>query len=77
MQQNDIYDRPFRGNVLIAGKTRCGKTYFMQKLVINIFLGGNIVKMEWVSSIQLTPTREVEIQSRFNCDVEFHYPQQQ
>ena len=37
MQQNNIYDRPFRGNVLIAGKPRCGKTYFMQKLVINNF----------------------------------------
>ena len=33
------------------------------------------VKTEWVSSIQLTPTREREIQSSFNCDVEFHYLQ--
>ena len=31
--------------------------------------------MEWVSSIQLTRTREAEIQSSLNCDVEFHYPQ--
>ena len=40
----------------------------------NIFFG-DIVKAEWVSSIELTPTREVDIQSNFSCDVEFHYPQ--
>ena len=41
MQGNDIYDKQFRGSVVIAGKTRCRKTYFMQKLVINNFLGGH------------------------------------
>ena len=73
MQRNDIYDGQFRGNVLIAGKTRCEKIYFMQKLTINDFFGVN-VKAECVSSIELTPTREIETQSSFNCDVEFHYP---
>ena len=71
MQQNIIYNGQFRGNVLIAG---CGKTYFMQKLAVNNFLG-KIVKTEWVSSIQLSKIREVEIQSSFSCDVSFHYPQ--
>ena len=46
----------------------------MQKLAINNFFG-DIVKAEGVSSIELTPTREAEIQSSFSCDVEFHYPQ--
>ena len=46
----------------------------MQKLATNNFFG-DIVKAEWVSSIELTPTREAEIQSSFSCDVEFHYPQ--
>ena len=32
---------------------------------------GDIVKAEWVSSIELTPTKEAEIQSNFSCDVEF------
>ena len=73
MQRNDIYDGQFRGNIFIVGKTRCGKTYFMQKLAINNFFG-DIVKAEWVSSIELTLTREVEIQSIFSCDAEFHYP---
>ena len=73
MQRNDIYDGQFRGNVLIAGKTRCEKIYFMQKLAINDFFWVN-VKAECVSSIELTPTRETETQSSFNCDVEFRYP---
>ena len=32
---------------------------------------GDIVKAEWVSSIELTPTKEAEIHSNFSCDVEF------
>ena len=27
------------GNILIVGSTECGKTYFTQKLAINIFFG--------------------------------------
>ena len=60
MQRNDIYDRQFCENVLIASEAKCGKTYSMQKLAIHKFLGV-IVKAELVSSIELTPTREVEI----------------
>ena len=50
MQRNDIYDGHCRGNILIVGKRRCGKTYFMQKLAINNFLGDIA---EWVSSFEL------------------------
>ena len=46
---DDIYDGQLRGNFLIVGKTRCGKTYFMQKLAINKFFEDN-VKAEWASS---------------------------
>ena len=74
MQRNDICDGQFQRNILTVGKTRCGKTYFMQKLAINNFFVDTI-KTEWVSSIELTPTREAEIQSSFSCHVEFHYPQ--
>ena len=74
MQQNIICDGQFRGNVLIAGKTGCGKTYFMQKLDVNNFFGKTI-RNEWVSSIQLSKSTEAEIQSSFSCDVSFHYPQ--
>ena len=50
--QNNIYDAQFRGNILIAGKTGCGKTYFLQKFGLNNFFG-RIVKSEWVLSIPL------------------------
>ena len=58
--------RTISRNILVVAKTRCGKTNFMQKLTINNFFR-DIVRTGWVSSIELTPTREAEIQ--------FHYPQ--
>ena len=33
-----IYDGQFGGNILVVGKTDCGKTYFVQKLGLNNFL---------------------------------------
>ena len=30
MQQKDIYDGQFRGNILIDGKTRYGKTFYAE-----------------------------------------------
>ena len=62
--QNSICNAPFRGNVLVLGKTGCGKTYFTQKLFLNNFCG-KIVKTEWVSSIPLSKLREAEIKSCF------------
>ena len=32
-----IYDGQFLGNILVVGKTGCGKTYFLQKLALNKF----------------------------------------
>ena len=69
---NNIYDMQFRGNILIVGKTGCGKTNFVQKLDLNDFFGG-IAKTEWVSSIPLSKSREAKIQSCFNSKLEFHY----
>ena len=74
MQQNIKYEAQFREKFLIAGKTGCRKTYFMQKLAANNFIW-KIVKTECVLSIQLSKSREAEIQSPFSCDVFFHYPQ--
>ena len=72
--QSNIYDAQFRGNILIVGKTGCGKIYFAQKLGLhNFFL--KIVKVEWVSSFQLSKSREAEIHSNFNSRVEFHRTQ--
>ena len=35
--QNCVYDGTFFENILIVGKTACGKTYFTQKLTLNKF----------------------------------------
>ena len=32
-----VYDRKFSGNILVVGRTGCGKTAFVQKLATNIF----------------------------------------
>ena len=41
---SSIYNGQFSGNVLVVGKTGCGKTYFLQKLGPNKFFG-NLVKI--------------------------------
>ena len=73
---NEIYDGKFVGNILIVGRTACGKTFFTEKLaLINFF--GKLKKTEGVTYIKLTKEREAEIESCFACSVEFHYLQGQ
>ena len=66
-----IYEGQFRGNILVVGKTGCGKTYFLKKLGLNKFFG-KLVKTEWVTGIEIDEQREAEIQSCFSNKVEFH-----
>ena len=66
-----IYDGWFHRNILAVGTTACGKTYFLQKLGLNKFIG-KLVKTEWVTSIEIDKQREAEIQSCFSNEVEFH-----
>ena len=73
--QNCVYDGTFSENILIVGKTACGKTYFTQKLTLNNAFG-ELKKVEWVSYMQLNSEREAEIKSCFSCPVEFHYPKE-
>ena len=63
----------FSGNILVVGRTGCGKTAFVQKLAINK-LFGELNAAEWVSFIKLDKTREAEIQSYFECKLDFYYP---
>ena len=71
--ENSTYDGKFIGNILVLGRTECGKTTFIQNLGINNFFGDlNIVK--WVSGIRLNGKREAEIESNFSCEVNFAYP---
>ena len=67
-----IYDGQFRGNILVVGKTGCGKTYFLQKLALNKFFG-KLVKTEWATGIKIDDQREAEIQACFSNKVEFHH----
>ena len=69
---NKIYDRQFGGNILLlAGKTGCGKTHFLQNLAVNKFFG-KLIKTEWVSGIDIDKRSEAEIQSCFDNEVDFH-----
>ena len=65
------YDGQFRGNILVVGRTGCGKTTFLEKLGLNNFFG-NIIKTEWISGIDIDKKREAEIQSYFSNEIEVH-----
>ena len=46
------YDGQFCGNILVVGRTGCGKTALFEKLGLNNFFG-NIIKTEWISGIDI------------------------
>ena len=71
--ENSTYDGKFIGNILIVGRTECGKTTFIQNLGVNNFFG-QLKKVKWISGIRLDKRREAEIESNFNCEVKFSYP---
>ena len=51
------HDGKFSGNILVVGRTGCGKTLFIQKLGKNKLLGDEITDVFWVSKIILTKER--------------------
>ena len=57
---SSIYYGQFYGNILVVGRTGCGKTTFLKKLGLNNFFG-NMVKTEWISGIYIDKKREAEI----------------
>ena len=68
------YDGTFEGNILIVGKTGCGKTTFVQNLGSNK-LFGKINEAYWVSKIEFSKEREEKIEESFkDLEVSFHYP---
>ena len=71
-----INNGQFYGNILVVGRTGCGKTTFLEKLVLNIFFG-NIIKTEWISGIEIDKQREAEIQSYFSNKTEVHLAKEQ
>lgn len=73
MASKYVYDSKFEGNILLEGRTGCGKTSFVKNFAVeNIF--GKLEKLEWVSQITLSEQREAQMQSCFSSQVEFHYP---
>ena len=73
MTTNYIFDGQFRGNVLVLGRTECGKTSFVQTLALYDFFG-RLKNAKCVSGIKLNASREAEIESNFSCEITFYYP---
>ena len=73
MTSKYIYNGKFSGNILVLGRTDCGKTSFVQRLALYDFFG-KLKNAKWVSGIQLNESREAEIESNFSCDISFFYP---
>ena len=71
-----LYNGQFYGNILVVGRTNCGKTTFIEKLGLNNFFG-DIIKTEWISGIDIDKQREAEIQSYFSNDTEVHIAHEQ
>ena len=63
-EMNYAYDRRFEGNILIVGRTGCGKTTFAQSLGRSKSFG-DIDKVFWVSKVELSKDREDNIRDCF------------
>ena len=66
-----VYNGQFSDNILVVGRTGCGKTTFLEKLRLNKFFV-DIIKAEWISGIDTDKKREAEIQSYFCNETEVH-----
>ena len=58
------FDGKFEGNIMIVGRTKCGKTTFVQNLGNNKLFGG-IFTVFWTSKISLSEEREKKIRESF------------
>ena len=59
------YDGQFSGNIMVVGRTECGKTTFIQNLGRSKMFGRNIETIFWVSKIRLSKEREDNIRESF------------
>ena len=75
MEKEYTYDGKFQGNILVVGRTGCGKTTFIQRLGTNKLFGNKIMDVFWVSKIVLPTEREDFIRYSFeDQEVHFSYP---
>ena len=75
MKKEYTYDGQFDGNILVVGRTGCGKTTFIEKLDKNKLFGSQIKDIFWVSKIVLSEEREELIRESFvDQEMHFRYP---
>lgn len=67
-----IYNEKVEHNILVVGRTDCGKTTFVQRSPLNN-LFGELQKEEWISRKSLSWSRESEIQPCFSSPIECNY----
>lgn len=71
---NYTYDGKFEGNILVVGRTRCGKATFVQNFGKNK-LFGYIKEVYQISKTELSSDRENNIKDCFkDKHVDFKYP---
>ena len=68
------YDGKIGSNILIVGRTGCGKTTFVQNLGKNK-LFGDVKEVYWISKTEFSKDREENIRDCFTDQiVTFNYP---
>ena len=72
MEKQYTNDGQFDGNILVVGRTGCGKTIFIKRLGKNKLFGNQINDVFWVSKIVLSEEREELIRESF-VDQEVHF----
>ena len=65
MENVYTYDGKLHGNILVVGRTGCGKTTFIQKLGEKKLFGSELTDVFWVSKIVLSNEREDFIRDSF------------
>ena len=74
-REDYTFDAKFEGNILIVGRTGCGKTTFIQRLGKNKLFGSDLTEVFWVLKIILSKEREDSIRDSFeDQEVQFSYP---
>ena len=72
MEKEYTYDGQLDGNILVVGRTTCGKATFIERLGKNKLFGTRINDVFWMSKIVLSKEREEIIRESF-VDQEVHF----
>ena len=69
----DTYDGQMSGNVLVLGSMGSGRILLVQQLGCNSMFQ-ELLKVHWISKVELSKCREAQITSCFSAEVEFYNP---